>query len=135
MDKQNVCVVKFEELIATPEAVMEKVCRFLNIDFCSSMLMIPAEGSSVESDSGKVGVDKTKSGKFLKGLTPTEIYWCQKITADLKNKFGYNDVRVKVNFLFLLGSSISFPVKLFFALLLNIGRSKNLYRSIKRRFA
>lgn len=134
LNKDNVHLVKFEELITNPEVVMEGLCNFLNIDFCESMLLIPAEGSSVENDCGKTGIDKTKTGKFMKGLTATEVYLCQKITSGLKSKFGYKDVRVKVNFLLLLGSFISFPVKLFFAFLLNLKRSKNLLNSIKRRF-
>ena len=133
--KKNIYVIKFEELIMQPETVIKELCNFLNIDFNVSMLMIPAEGSSIANDvPGKSGIDKSKTGNFLRGgLTGAEIYMCQKITATLRKEFGYKDVKVPPDVLKISVSYICFPIKLFFALLLNIQRSKNLLSSIKRR--
>ena len=134
--KKNVHLIKFEELISEPEKIIRELCGFLNIEFHPSMLLIPNEGSSLVNDeAGKIGIDKTKSGNFLKGgLTKTEIFICQKITARLKNRFGYKNVPVNPNIFSLIVLYISFPIKLIIALLLNLKRSKNLFNSIKRRF-
>jgi hypothetical protein len=101
------------------------------------MLSIPREGSSIINDEvGKFGIDKSRAGNFLKGgLTKTEIYICDKTTFDLRKEFGYKNVNVKPNIFLLLVAYIFFPVKIFFALLLNLKRSKNLIRSIKRRLS
>jgi len=134
LNKENVHLIKYEELLEQPERVIERLCTFLDISFYDSMLMIPIIGSSVVSDQvGKLGIDKARSGNFLKGLTTTEIYLCQKITSSLKSKFGYNDVSTRLKLFSFLTTWVSFPVKLSFALLLNIKRSKNLFSSIKRR--
>jgi len=134
LNKENVYLIKYEELLEQPEIVIERLCSFLNINFYESMLLIPINGSSVVNDqAGKLGIDKTRSGNFLKGLTTTEIYICQKITSSLKNKFDYNDVSTRLKLFSFLTTWVSFPVKLSFALLLNIKRSKNLFSSIKRR--
>lgn len=132
----NFYFIKFEELLENSETVIKNLCNFLEVNFSPSMLLIPNEGSSIVNDEpGKIGIDKTKSGNFLNGgLTKTEIYLCDKITSGLRKKFGYKDVNIRPNIFSLTISYISFPIKLFFALLLNIGRSKNLLRSIKRRF-
>lgn len=136
MRMQNVHLIQFEELIANPESVVKKLCSFLNIGFDDSMLMIPTEGSSNVSDvPGQLGIDKTKTGNFSKGLTPTEIYLCQETTAVFRRRFGYQDVKTRLNVFKWLTAWTTFPVKIFFALLLNIQRSKNLFSSIKRRFA
>jgi hypothetical protein len=135
--KENVHLIKFEELLTHPECEIRKLCDFLNIEFHPSMLLIPIEGSSIVNDeSGKVGIDKTKAGNFLNGgLTKTEIYLCEKITAYLRRKFGYEDANIHTNMFSVLISYTTFPIKLFFALLLNIRRSKNLLSSVKRRFS
>jgi hypothetical protein len=134
LNNENVHLIQFEELVEQPEIVIKRVCDFLGIDFSESMLLIPINGSSIVSDQvGKLGIDKTRKGNFLKGLTTTEIYVCQKITSPLKSKFGYKDVRIQLNLFSFLATWTSFPIKLFFALLLNVQRSRNLFSSIKRR--
>jgi hypothetical protein len=135
VNKPNVYLIKFEELLEQPEIVINRLCNFLNVGFNASMLSIPTEGSSIVNDeSGKFGIDKSRAGNFLKGgLTKTEIYICDKITSGLRKKFGYKDVNIKPNIFLLLIEYISFPIKIFFALLLNLKRSKNLISSIKRR--
>lgn len=132
--KKNVYLLKFEELLKNPEQKIKELCDFLNVEFQQSMLLIPKIGSSIVHDQKGLGIDKNRTGHFLKELTSTEIYLCQKITAQYREKFGYDNVPIRANFFILLLSWISFPVKLLFALLLNIKRSKNLLESIKRRF-
>jgi hypothetical protein len=134
--KENVHLIKFEDMLADPETEIKKLCNFLKVKFYPLMLLIPNEGSSIVNDeSGKIGIDKTKSGNFLNGgLTETEIYICQKITSTFRRKFDYRDVKIGQNIFLVIASYITFPIKLFFALLLNLKRSKNLFNSIKRRF-
>jgi omega-hydroxy-beta-dihydromenaquinone-9 sulfotransferase len=136
IDRENFYLVKFEELIAEPEKIIRNLCVFLNIQFHSSMLLIPTEGSSIANDEiGKIGIDKTRSGNFLKGgLTNTEIYICQRITSGFRSKFGYEDVDVNPNIFSMIAFYTTFPIKLSIALLLNLKRSKNLLNSVKRRF-
>jgi len=134
IDKKNVHLLKFEELLKNPEQKIKELCDFLNVEFHKSMLLIPKVGSSLPHDQKGFGIDKNRTGHFLKELTSTEIYLCQKITAQYSKRFGYDDVQVHPNFFTLIISWISFPVKLFFALLLNLKRSKNLLNSVKRRF-
>jgi hypothetical protein len=134
--RDNFYLIKFEELLAEPEKVIKDLCVFLKIEFHPSMLLIPTEGSSITNDEpGKVGIDKTKSGNFLKsGLTKTEVYICQKVTSGIKEKFGYKSIPVKPNKFLLVALYVTFPLKLSVALLLNLKRSKNLFNSVKRRF-
>ena len=133
MAKKNVYLLRFEELLKNPEQKIKELCDFLNVEFHQSMLLIPRVGSSLPHDQKGLGIDKNRTGHFLKELTSTEIYLCQKITAQYMKKFSYENVPVQPNFFSLILFWISFPIKLFFALLLNIQRSKNLLSSIRRR--
>ena len=136
--KKNLHLLKFEELLKNTVQKIKYLCDFLNVEFHESMLLIPKIGSSIVNEKKGLekglGIDQDRTGHFLKKLTSTEINLCQKITAQYTKQFGYDDVQVRLNFFSLIVSYISFPVKLFFALLLNLKRSKNLFNSIKRRF-
>ncbi len=133
-NNKNVYILNFEELIQDGEGKIRDLCNFLNINYEETMLLIPVIGSSVVNDQrGKLGIDKKRTGNFVKGLTPTEILICQKITKPFRKTFGYEDIQIKKNYFNLAIAWSSFPAKLFIALLLNISRSKNLFSSIKRR--
>jgi len=132
--KKNVYLLRFEELLKNPEQKIKELCEFLNVEFDQSMLLIPRVGSSLPHDQKGLGIDQNRTGHFLKELTSAEIYLCQKITVRYMKKFDYDIIPIRPNFFTLIVSWISFPIKLFFALLLNISRSKNFLNSISRRF-
>ena len=41
MNHKRVKVIKFEELLLSPEIIIEDVCKFLEINFCKKMLRVP----------------------------------------------------------------------------------------------
>lgn len=133
--KKDMIFVKYEDLLEEPEKTLKIICQYLSIDFDSTMLDIPQIGSSsVKSDFNKKGIDKTRKDAWKNGgLTNTEIYICEKITGANMDKMGYKKSGIKPNYFMLFILLIILPFKLFFALLLNINRMKNITTTIKRR--
>ena len=83
--------IYFENFIKYPEKNMKDICQFLEIEFDSNMLNVPKIGSSTGVDDiNKLGIDKTKLGKWkLGGLSSSELYICQKMCSENMNDLGY----------------------------------------------
>ena len=135
-DNDRVCTVRYEDLLKNPENAVSRVCGFVGIDYDQTLLDIPHTGSSHVKDSKNKGIRKASGPKWQGGgLNSTEIYLCQNITMPHLRKHGYEPAAIRANPVLLLYYFISFPVKLGFALLLNLGRMRNIADTIKRRLS
>lgn len=131
---ERVRVVRFEDLLENPQQTVEQLCAFTGLSFSTEMLNVPKVGSSHTDDNPQsVGISSDNKGNYMKGLSASEIYLCQQNSVLLRNQLNYTDTQVRVNPAMLLLHYITFPLKLFFAVLMNIGRTKNLVATIKRR--
>lgn len=130
----SVLMVRFEDLIASPEKTIQKVCTFLSIKYSSNMLSVPTVGSSNASDGKNLGINSQNAGNWMKGgLTSSEIYYCQQLCKTEMAILKYDHVPLQINVLGLSLSAITFPIKLTLALTLNIKRMKNIRDSLQRR--
>lgn len=131
---ERVRIVRFEDLIENPEKTVQQLCAFTGLTYTADMLRVPKVGSSNAGDSpAKIGISSDNKGNFMKGLSHSEIYLCEKNTEQLRQQLNYPSAKISVNPLMVLFHYCTFPVKLFFALLFNLGRTKNLWATIKRR--
>jgi hypothetical protein len=108
----------------------------LGINFQEDMLQIPQVGSSLGDDNKSLlWLKKDNANSYKKGgLTSEELSICQDITESNMDVYGYQiEKNIKSNIFVKTFLYITFPIKLFFAVLLNIGRVKNLRETIKRR--
>ena len=127
--------IKFEDLVLRPEKTLKEVCKFLDINMEKSMFDIPVIGSSFQSSVNKRGIIKNTVTRWKKGgLTPSEIYICQKINADLMKKYGYEIVETSQAPLGLLFTIFSLLLRTPFIVLLNLRRYKNFKEAVLRRF-
>ncbi|MEZ5007458.1 MAG: sulfotransferase [Chitinophagales bacterium] len=133
-DDERVMNVHFEDIMDAPVKTTQKICEHLEISYEEGMLDIPQASSSNEADSDEKGINKKRAGNWKKGgLNDAEIFWNQKISGDLLNRYNYSLEPVKSNIFSKMAYAISFPVKLAFALLLNLNRMKNIGETLKRR--
>ncbi len=125
----------FENLIMNPEKNMKDICQFLEIEFDSSMLKVPNIGSSTGVDDlSKLGIDKTKLGKWKSGgLSFSELYICQKMCSENMNYLGYEYETFKFPPILTVFSLITFPIKIFISFILNLHRIKNFKDLFKKR--
>ena len=130
----RVMTVHFEDILTTPEKTIRQICQHIEVDYEPTMLDIPQASSSNEADSDEKGINKNRAGNWKKGgLNDTEVFWCQKISGDIMESNDYHLEKVNSNVFSKALYAISFPIKLIFAVLLNLNRMKSVVETIKRR--
>jgi hypothetical protein len=127
----------FEDLVEDPEGAVRKICEFTGLSFDTSMLEVPQIGSSSGLDSPeRRGISREKAGNWQKGgLSPTEIFLCQKLTGPLMRQHGYPLASARPNPLRLCLSIVLFPIKSALALLLNLRRMRSIKETVRRRLS
>ena len=143
-DNENVKNVYFEKLLSDPVTTIKEICEFVEIGFSTTMLDVPQVGSSVDADKPtKIGINPRRTGQWnisgnndniqLGILNSSEVYINQRLNAELMKRHKYTPIFIRPNFLRLMLSLLSFPLKILFALLFNLDRIKNLRETLKRR--
>jgi len=132
----SVKVVRFEKLLVEPIRIVKELCQFLEIDFNQEMLKVPVIGSSTQQDvKNQLLIDSSKKEKWKNGgLNSAEIYLSQLVSNSMMRKFKYDVEKFRFPPILTLFYLISFPIKLFFAFILNIKRMGNIVEVIKKRF-
>lgn len=135
VEHPQVFQLRFEDLLGAPEAYVRELCAFLDLEFNSSMLQVPRVGSSYVSDRpGQLGIDPNIAGRWQKDTSSAvDLAVCQRITRDNMARHGYvkGDIRPNPFKLFWVG--ITWPVKTGLALLLNLGKARNIFQAIRKR--
>ncbi len=130
----RVVVVRFEDLLAEPAAVVGTVCDRFGLDFRPEMLDVPRVGSSHQADRpDQTGIDPSAAGRWRSGLTPTEAWICQRITRDGMTAAGYPAEAVRPSAVGLATTGAALASKSVLALGLNAGRTRNLVEAARRR--
>jgi len=131
---RRVLTISFDRLLEDPEATVQSMCQTLGLQFASDMLQVPRVGSSTISDSEKTGISSKVSGQWRGGgLSPTELWLCQKIASAEMTDLGFEIVHARLNPLTLALYVLSLPLKLVIAFATNIGRISSVVESIRRR--
>ena len=135
LDHPQVMTVHFEDIIEDSAATIRKICAFFEVEFDANMLEVPHLGSSNEvDDPTKTGIKKERAGNWRKGgLNDAEVWFCQNITGKYMDPMEYDRVEVKPNPFAVAAYYLSFPFKIALAILVNLGRMKNIVDTIKRR--
>ena len=119
----NFYILRFEDFLTSSEEKCMDLCRFLDLDFQYEMLNIYNIGSSNMNDEKEKKIDVTKINKWKKGeLSKSEIYLAQIFSKSLMTDFNYKTKAFILPPLFVLYYLISFPVKMFIALIFNFNR-------------
>ncbi|MFT5973715.1 MAG: hypothetical protein ACJAZC_000181 [Cryomorphaceae bacterium] len=136
-DDARVKNVRFEDLVTSPEKTAAEISDFLGIEFEESMLLVPHAGSSSEADrKQELGIKKSRAKGWLeKGLNPTEIFICQGICKNLMDKYHYDPIVTKPNFVQTVWQYLILFPKLALALAMNLSRMRNIADTLKRRLS
>ena len=133
---ERVIIIKFEDLLAQPEQTVQAICKFAGIDFASDMLNVPKVGSSLGNDKPDAkGINSDNRGNYLQGLSKSEIVICERSSTSLRQLLNYPDSKISANPVIIAFQYLIMPIKLAVALLVNLGRTKNLLATIKRRLS
>jgi len=81
--------IRYEDLIADPPAVMERVCLFAGIEFDPAMLSL-SKPSEVTGDAGGMReVKRDNAGKYRTRMKPATCRRIEAITGDVLRDAGY----------------------------------------------
>ena len=129
----RIALVRFEDLVAEPQAVLTRLVEQWGLDFEPGMLDVPRMSSSNRTDDGARGVDKSVAGRGSRDLPPTEVWLCQLLTTRERQQHGYPSVSVRPQPLALLTLLVTWPLKLVLGVALNVGRTQSLRQTLHRR--
>ena len=134
-ENPRVIKIKFEELLQNPQEKIMELCNFIEIEFDKKMLEVPNIGSSTATDNkGELKIDSTKMEKWKRGgLTTAEIYLSQIFTKDRMQANGYELKSFVIPPIFSAFYLLTFPIKAFFALILNLKRTGSITESVEQR--
>lgn len=86
----RVRILRFEDLIDSPEHQLRGLCEFLGLDFEAGMLDIPQVGSSnAHHNVHERGVSRTVVSAWQKVLSPAEISLCEHVLDAEMNSLRY----------------------------------------------
>ncbi|MCO6184848.1 sulfotransferase [Rhizobium sp. L1K21] len=131
----RVLVIRFEDITADPQGVVQRLCTHTGVAFEPEMLNVARVGSSDRKDeTGASGVDASRVGTWAAGgLSAAEIAICEKEAGALLEAHGYEKSGLKSNpFGILLWWGL-LPLKMALALALNLRRVKNLLSWARKR--
>lgn len=87
-------VVKYEELVREPEAMMKQICQFLEIAFDPEVALRPTKVGQLWAGNSAVGsrfseVSSEPATRWHRSLNENEIGWIEWHCRDLMPAFGY----------------------------------------------
>ena len=136
INNERVKIVKFEELLLESERLIKEICEFLDIDFQKQMLEVPVIGSSTGNDEKrKLRIDSSKINQWKNGgLLNAEVFLSQKMSNKMLKAFGYSIETYTFPPLLSIYYLLIFPFKLGLAFIMNIHRTDNIVKVIRKRF-
>jgi omega-hydroxy-beta-dihydromenaquinone-9 sulfotransferase len=134
-DDPRVCELRFEDLLADPQAELKKICNTVGLDYDPGMLDVPRVGSSHGQDRpDERGLDPAAAGRWKQGgLTRAELAVCQRIAGEHMTRHGYVTGPVGAPLLALARCRVTWVFKSVLALALNLRRIRSLRESLRRR--
>jgi hypothetical protein len=128
--------VRYEDILETPEKCIAEICSFVGISFSSDMLQISHLGSShTVDDTVPSGINKAAGQRWRRDLhNRYDLAICQHLTRCNLVKHGYElSPKLSLRPTDVGRTVLTWPGKTILALLLNAGRTRNVFRAVKKR--
>lgn len=85
----NYCLVRYEDVVLSPESELMRICDFLGVDFEAGMLNPNQYGSSFDSIGNRRGVDKSSLERWRKSIHPLTGKCIEMLHPFALRQFGY----------------------------------------------
>jgi hypothetical protein len=92
---ENCLTVRYEKLVANPEAVIRGICRFIGEEFEENMLNVEEQNSSFSIRQS--GIYSSSVSRWRRVLTNEEAYTAQRITKKYLDSVGYTTEKLQIN--------------------------------------
>lgn len=130
----SVYVVRYEDLVTTPQETIRRLTDWLEVDFDQAMLEVEVIGSSYAAGyRSKTGFSTEPLSRWQKALSPRDVAAVQSSCRRLMTAVGYESSRVKGALRHTVASWAGVPVATCRALLANRGRIGDAREYVTRR--
>lgn len=130
-DDDRFLVVRYEDLIADPQATLAALCTKLDLEFDDEMMSVPHWGSSTVEHNESAGLSSASIDKWQSVLNGAEIAYCEARSKPEREIFGYADSNSSQSTFFgYLGMVLRLPIHILGAVLANPGRVLTILRAI-----
>ena len=89
-DNGSYSVVRYEDLLNEPAVVINKLCKFLEVDFLESMLTLRRPSETIGSAKGSLTIVSSNTGKWKREMKQKELISIEAITCETLYKLGYD---------------------------------------------
>jgi hypothetical protein len=93
-------IVRYEDLVTQPTAVVARLCRFIDEPFHPQMTQIPSpprEETAGADDPSQIGLVASSIGRFARDLTPREIAFIQLVSRKQMRAMRYEPITVAMS--------------------------------------
>lgn len=129
--KQNLVIIRYEDLVTQPEHVMQKICDAVEEKFEPEMLSVKGNNSSTLGKSA--GIFTSSIGRWHTSLEAEEAWIAQCIAGRELKGIGYTCEKLNINYMKVAYSFLSFPFALVGALYASRDMRGPLLPYLKRR--
>jgi len=103
----RVLIVRYEELVATPEATVRRVCNFLDLPFDPSLLDLDGSNSSFADE--RDGIFTSSVERWRQEISREETYIAEKVAGRLLGGLDYVAEHPRPNMVHVATTLASFP--------------------------
>jgi omega-hydroxy-beta-dihydromenaquinone-9 sulfotransferase len=135
--RKNFTSIKFEDLLSRPESTIMEICTALGIEYSEEMLEVPKTGSSTLSNQhDSKGVDSDRSQKWSerKHLGVSEITVLEKLVGKELYEYDYHLSDLNYRHFHSVFEYFKLISSLPAVFILNLGRYKNIFQALIKRF-
>ena len=93
----DVCHVRFEDLITNPREKVKHICDFCEIEFEEKMLLSTGKSSSYTDKINNIGLDVSRLQKWKSELSKIDKFIIDIISKDYMRKIGYKNIDKEYN--------------------------------------
>jgi hypothetical protein len=86
----HLMTIKYENLLGNAEIELRKICDFLDVQFCNSMLNLPQPTENIGAAKGEKKIITTNQLKYLDKMDNSLLLSVESLTFPVLLQYGYN---------------------------------------------
>jgi len=130
--RDRVLLTRYEDLVRNPSHEINRVCKFLGLDYSDAMMQIETHNSSFDVMHPS-GIFSNSVGRWRQTLEPIEVWTAQAISGRKMILAGYDPVPIQPSMWALIGTLLTVPSAFLRALRANSAKRGPLIAYLMRR--
>ena len=81
--------LRYEDLVSSPRAVLDRLCTFIGVPFCDAMLSLERPSENLGDTRGETSIVAGNFGKWRRELSDRDVQRVERIAGALMAELGY----------------------------------------------